>query len=1437
MIAWSPIGQRNANVWYSRKFGLDIIDLDSPLNPPRRLRHGQSWNVADVQWSPFAARDYWIASTSNQKAIVWNLTMSEDGKQGAIEHTLQAHTRAITDINFSAHHPDILSTCAVDGYVHCWDLRRPRRPVMTFVDWDAGATQVKWNRQDGHILASSHDRWLRIWDDRKGAYPLRSIEAHKSKIYGVDWNRTRTSGIVTCSLDKTIKFWDYNNELDVPEREIETNFPVWRARHTPFGWGLLAMPQDLPGNLYLYDRRKAGQASDLSTATSTVFQGHGDKQVKEFLWRGRGSINDDGIDNREFQLVTWGQDKQLRLHRVDAKALEGVGFLKGTQVRKKLNVTRKGAVYKTFRNVDKPQGEKKNMTIRGLRPWSSGIDTTTSALSESMNKMPPPKSPRAQRGLHGSAMKGKAVLTDKRSQIGWMRGIKFNSPAPDDTQNRKPLSGRRYSLLSPDFDGHGEWDTPESLHDEIIHVSKQFTRVNFDNVNMDKRTVTVSMNGPWGENGDSVFLRVLISFPEKYPDDKIPPLFTVSRGLQISDEVYVKIVNEVEQIAAGVVGRRRGCLEATLCYLLGEVDLEESAMWLTGSQDVDDDDINALADESSSEDDDSDMPAGTSAMMSQELDPNAGEALIPVHRHANVPLPRLCGAKFGANGKLVCFFRPKEETVKSLLGTVNIGRDRPRGEPYFNSFARLRSEANAPKSKLASATDVDDDSEGNSSMSSEDSDSSSSTDSNSSQFRGGVAFDFWRKMHGGNYRKTLSTNRSHSSNAGTGTGTGTAHSKARSIKPKNTLSIHDIKEHIPAKFELADEYAIFGDGADVCNHNAAMAEKYGYSDRADVWRYAAMLLQHEVPLEVLEQVHRKEPILVIAREMVKRCRRDSGSDSGVDLSSDMPSSRDSISGRVKWGYNPLAKSLIDDLFDYFEKMADVQMLAMLSCIFSEPSAPEGVLQPEMRLTQPQTPLSMKTPGFSLEYFPTDAAAWSTYHKTPYGSVVSTPKIAYTPTGLFGSLGSSNGGAWSGDPASNSHSCGNTPPSRSARESSEKLPLSQSLSASPEETRGFKRVQSSTLASTFAASFTRSFAATAPSSPPNRKRPSPVESVANSFAQGVTWGNTTILESVREAYSGRTSYSDDDAFLEDKKPMPVTGISIVIHNQHAFDDEGCMSTSLLDFSHAALFSRYRRQYSELLYQWGFQLARLEVLKFDSLPDHFAQSHPGSPTVSKPFEASVASIPERNSIVGIGPPSPILLGKREAPSADSRMQGLDIAGYCLKHEYRLEPLPAGSPPAGGAVGRCERCKMVKTQLHCVICDEPVSEVYVPCLSCGCVSHKRCLVEYHEAGDTLCPGGCDCDCSVKAGKGTVESWEVMMGAIERMRKLHGSGKHRKSDSSWDGPEKGDWEKLMPPESPLVQPPSPGFGRGYPGIGRRLGQVSGLRRKGSILRRDEGV
>lgn len=187
--------------------GLFIIDLDDPFTTPRWLHHITSWEVADVQWLPHSSRPSWCISTSNQKALLWDLARPS---HNAIQNVLHKHTRAITDINFHPHDPDMLATCLVDTFVYSWDMRTPRRPVGKWAEWRAGATQVKWNHRNAHQVCLSHSHSFFVWDTRHGARPLVAVEnAHGGKINGLDFLAGR---LVTCANDNAVKVWD----LDMP---------------------------------------------------------------------------------------------------------------------------------------------------------------------------------------------------------------------------------------------------------------------------------------------------------------------------------------------------------------------------------------------------------------------------------------------------------------------------------------------------------------------------------------------------------------------------------------------------------------------------------------------------------------------------------------------------------------------------------------------------------------------------------------------------------------------------------------------------------------------------------------------------------------------------------------------------------------------------------------------------------------------------------------------------------------------------------------------------------------------------------------------------------------------------------------------------------------------------------------------------------------------
>ncbi|KAI9670894.1 MAG: hypothetical protein M1817_003779 [Caeruleum heppii] len=1347
----SPCGR---DVALASREGLHIIDLDSPYSPPRHLPHRTPWEVADVQWSPFAVRDYWVISTSNQKALVWNLAMK--GPMNAIEHILHAHSRAITDINFSAHHPDILATCAVDSFVHCWDLRDPAKPSMTFCDWFAGATQVKWNRQEPHILASSHDKILRIWDDRKGAYPLKSIVAHDTKIYGVDWNRTRSTGVVTCSLDKSIKFWDYEKHEDEPERVIRTDFPVWRARHTPFGWGLLAMPQRGNTDLHLFDRRlNTGVSKDDVIPAVHTFEGHED-QVKEFLWRPRGNI-EDGVDQREFQLVSWGTDRDLRLHHVDQETLGRVGYHRGKEVFRKFNLTRKDAVYKTFRDdpglndgSDAPAVRERLSSLQGLHSLTKG------PLGVGMEKAPIPLSRGWGEGGYMSSMHTTRVgmttrrreVTTESTQLAWMKGIKVGKKGAHGDAVQGSTAGSRGNPPASGNRIEESWGAPESLGDEITQAAEKFPKVSFENMDMTKRTATISMNGPWGKDGGMVYVRIHVRFPTTYPGDSVPT-FKMEKTPSVPDATWDRISDELQFIAYCYSFKRRGCLEAILCYLSGERGLVESTAWFMDDQTVAIDAVEPHEASSSEEEDDL---TASAAGQNPAMDSSGPDLLGTANANANVPLPRACGATFAEDGRLVCFFPPKTEKPSKESGSMFDAADGRYhvGHRSFPGFGRLG--GGGTLSNYMSSVDEDPEWAYDSAEESASSSSGSSTLSHGEaeamifsshlMFRAGQSSKTRPQMP--RYLRDMeSMDHSRISQ-----GMGSAASEAPPSKSKNIISIHNLETLLPAKRSLAAEYKIFGNGPHLAQHNAEVASRHGHPELADLWRLIELILYNEVPLEIMAQQHSRTPILIVARQATsKSARRDNGLDLAYDAHHDPPPQE--LMGRVKWGQHPLAGAwLIEALFEHFERLADVQMLAMLSCVFNEPSNKGGFSNVLLNLSQTvseprgfragssyradakkEMPMSMKSPAYSLDYFAAAPVAWS--HYQPTISMPSTPRALNTPQGTYGSVGSSNG-PWGSDPV--------TPypteaiPSLTHRASRVSLDqihaAAQSLSTSPEQRLG--RRSTASLSSNFAASFARPFGTTATSSPPHgattmKKRPSAVDGFLGSLAPGVvTWGATTVIDPAVEEPSSESDGSEvgrnDEAIgIEAAKPR----IRVSLRNQDRFDDDGCASVPLLDPRRGLRYKAYRESYANVLALWGLETARLEILKFNGLRSYY----------SEPLSGDFL----------------LQLGKKRAEAARAlAWRGLVIGGHCGN---------CGDPLQGrvveGSKGRCVGCERGQARRHCSLCEEAAMGAHVPCLCCGHTLHALCHQQWFLQVDVACPTGCGCFCP----RSTIEAPVVLL------------------------------------------------------------------------------
>ncbi|KAK6479934.1 GATOR complex protein WDR59 isoform X1 [Huso huso] len=282
-----------------RRF-LNIVNLDAPLEVPRKIARQSKWDIGTVQWNPHESCAFYFAASSNQRVDLYKW---RDGA-GEIHTSLQGHTRVISDLDWSWFDPELLVTSSVDTYIYIWDTRDTRKPTVA-LSAVAGASQVKWNRKNQHCLASSHDGDVRIWDKRKPNTAVEYVAAHLSKIHGLDWHPDNEFILATSSQDNSVRFWDYRQPrkyLNI----LSCQVPVWKARYTPFSNGLVTVmvPQLRRENSLLL-----WSVFDLNAPVHT-FVGH-DDVVLEFQWRRQKE------GSKDYQLVTWSRDQTLRIWRVD----------------------------------------------------------------------------------------------------------------------------------------------------------------------------------------------------------------------------------------------------------------------------------------------------------------------------------------------------------------------------------------------------------------------------------------------------------------------------------------------------------------------------------------------------------------------------------------------------------------------------------------------------------------------------------------------------------------------------------------------------------------------------------------------------------------------------------------------------------------------------------------------------------------------------------------------------------------------------------------------------------------------------------------------------------------------------------------------------------------------------------------------------------------
>ncbi|CCE62261.1 hypothetical protein TPHA_0C01050 [Tetrapisispora phaffii CBS 4417] len=780
-ISINPSGR---DIVLAGRQGLYIVDLDDPFSQPRYLQHRTPWQVADVQWSPHPAKPNWVVSTSNQKAIIWNL---ERNSSNAIEYSLHGHFRAITDINFNREHPDILATCSLDTYVHAWDLRSPSRPFYTTSDWISAASQVKWNFKDSNILASSHGNNVCIWDLRNGSVPLKTLKGHTGGVNSVDFNRNKKTELMTCSNDGYVKFWDYSKQNDPCIKSVAANFPIWRGRYLPFGDGYCIMPM-VGGDNSVYLMKLSSETDDSDNSDQiepvSILKGHNDT-VLDFIWRSR-YHSDSVTDDREFQMVTWSKDNDLRLWPMSNYIYDKVNFVRGKRLEEKL------PNYE-YVSYNKEPDSIQEVYIKNKRLLKEHF---TSRIKEN----------------------------NDQKHINWIAGVRMNDLGISDSlyKDRK-------------FQNFGE---------EVSAIGHKFPKLGFEKISVSTGDLVITLRGPWVEEdpNEYIFIRLIITIPPEYPSPSKYPKFTIEENSKLTKTKMYELNSMLKEICKKYTNLNFYCLEPCIRFVLGETinldsieELEAPLLNYAISDHIGQDDISSLTSDSGfsdyfDESEESDQELGDKENLTNRIDKlNSFQNLNTLD---STPIPNQCGMTWSPDGQLICFFSDhvysgNNKLVTNKYKTLALAED----NNIVNDDLNLENDAQRPEApKRYVDTIVTNTSTTNDKIVTDDeSDSADSINSISHDWDNILRNDSILRTHipnfeSGFYKVFGSPSASEADPGATS-------------KTQNTIIFQDYSHLIPDKRQLALEYRfIDGTGEEMTMHNASVAGKYGYDAISHCWQ-------------------------------------------------------------------------------------------------------------------------------------------------------------------------------------------------------------------------------------------------------------------------------------------------------------------------------------------------------------------------------------------------------------------------------------------------------------------------------------------------------------------------------------------------------------------------------------------------------------------------
>ncbi|KAL1491057.1 hypothetical protein ABEB36_011710 [Hypothenemus hampei] len=143
-----------------------------------------------------------IASVSEDcTCCLWDIATAE------CIASFRAHDSEVLSCDWSKFNANLVATSGSDGLIRCWDIRNFRQPTFQIKGSSKAVKEISFSPHFPNILASgSCDFLTKIWDARH-LEPIQVFNGHSNFVYDVDWCWYDVGQLVDCSWDSSIKVY------------------------------------------------------------------------------------------------------------------------------------------------------------------------------------------------------------------------------------------------------------------------------------------------------------------------------------------------------------------------------------------------------------------------------------------------------------------------------------------------------------------------------------------------------------------------------------------------------------------------------------------------------------------------------------------------------------------------------------------------------------------------------------------------------------------------------------------------------------------------------------------------------------------------------------------------------------------------------------------------------------------------------------------------------------------------------------------------------------------------------------------------------------------------------------------------------------------------------------------------------------------------------